>query len=359
MEEKQITPAAPDRSSSVFHPTSVVFERRKNIIRFTLLFACVLTAGSFLIANKYAATAVILPDVDVLSAAQKLGSLQDIASSVGLNLGVTSPSQLYPDILVSETILIPVIRRQYGGGDLRAPEDLIRFWGFSADDSLLSLERCLRRLREHVLSVDVNKKTGILALTVETSNPYLSSDVANEMVYQLDRYQRNFRRTNASEQRKFLDQRLGEVDGDLKNAEEHLKNFREKNRRVLDSPQLLLEQDRMEREVMLNSTLFVELKKQYELVKLDEIKNTPVVQVLDPARPPAEKTSPKRSVIFVLSALLAAVLSSAYWILSEYVRSYPRRESVQRLSEIMAGLKRDFAYLRKLLSPGARMRDRS
>ena len=66
--------------------------------------------------------------------------------------------------------------------------------------------------------------------------------------------------TNASEQRKWIEARLTEVKEDLEKSENRLKEFREKNRRIVDSPQfspkrcisgLLLEQERLIRDVQI------------------------------------------------------------------------------------------------------------
>ena len=47
----------------------------------------------------------------------------------------------------------------------------------------------------------------------------------------------------AAEQRKYLDKRIAQVKDSLKTAENKLKNFREQNRVIAQSPQLLLESE--------------------------------------------------------------------------------------------------------------------
>lgn len=97
---------------------------------------------------------------------------------------------------------------------------------------------------------------------------------------------------------------MNEVKEDLTKSENTLKEFREKNRQVL-SPQLLLEQERLIRDVQINATVYTELRKQYELVKIEEVKNIPVINVMDPANAPAKKDKPK----IVLNVLLIFFLS--------------------------------------------------
>jgi uncharacterized protein involved in exopolysaccharide biosynthesis len=120
--------------------------------------------------------------------------------------------------------------------------------------------------------------------------------------------------SSASEQRKWIETRLKDVELDLRRAEEALKLFREKNRRIIDSPQLLLDQERMLRDIEMKSTVFIELKKQAELARIEEIKNIAIVNVLDPARPPVERSGPQRTVntlaAFLLTLLGGVVFSS-------------------------------------------------
>ena len=100
---------------------------------------------------------------------------------------------------------------------------------------------------------------------------------------------------------------------DLTKAENRLKEFREKNRQVL-SPQILLEQERFIRDVQINATIYTELRKQFELVKIEEVKNVPIINVLDKARAPIKKSSPKRAII-VLTVLFLSFFGSIAYLL--------------------------------------------
>ena len=99
---------------------------------------------------------------------------------------------------------------------------------------------------------------------------------------------------------------------DLTKAENTLKEFRERNRQVL-SPQLLLEQERLIRDVQINATIYTELRKQFELVKIEEVKNIPVINVMDSARAPARKDKPKRATIVVTVFIISFICSIGYF----------------------------------------------
>ncbi len=154
-------------------------------------------------------------------------------------------------------------------------------------------------MREN-LKVNLDLKTSLLTLELEMGEPQLTADILNEIVLSLDKYIRTKKSSTAGNQREFIEERLNTVKKDLTRAENVLKEFRERNR-LVSAPELLLDQERLIREVTMNATIFTELKKQFELAKIEEVKNIPVINVLDKARASAVKENPKRSFIVILS----------------------------------------------------------
>jgi uncharacterized protein involved in exopolysaccharide biosynthesis len=92
-----------------------------------------------------------------------------------------------------------------------------------------------------------------------------------------------------------------------------MKNFREQERCVGDSPELLLGQEQLLYDLQFKSTAMIQLKKQHELAKIEEIKNIPIVNILDPARAPINKDKPKRTTNTAIQFLLALVGTLGYY----------------------------------------------
>lgn len=65
--------------------------------------------------------------------------------------------------------------------------------------------------------------------------------------------------------------------------------------------------------------LYELLAKQYELAKIDEAKDAAVIQVMDRAIVPDRKSKPRRSLIVLLSAFVALVVSILWVVFSEAV----------------------------------------
>ena len=77
-------------------------------------------------------------------------------------------------------------------------------------------------------------------------------------------------------------------------------------------PQIDADLMRLSREVDIQNTLFIYLTQQYEDAKIQEARNTPTIQLLDPAVPPIEKSSPKRTLMVIVMALITFICTSIY-----------------------------------------------
>ena len=74
---------------------------------------------------------------------------------------------------------------------------------------------------------------------------------------------------------------------------------------------------RLLRDVKYYETIFDLLAKQYEIAKIDEARDASIVQVLDPAVEPERKSKPTRSLIVVLTALVAGFLAVIWVFIKE------------------------------------------
>lgn len=290
----------------------VIWKSKKLIASIVGVVTVLAVIYSLILPEYFKSTATILPETEKSKLAA-LGNLSDLASLAGVSTGEVSLTKLYPTIIKSESVLKNVIYAQYRTNKFTDPVNLIQFWEINGKTPEQAYEASLKALGNE-LDVSMDLKTGVVSLSMETREPQLSADIVNNITSELDKFIRTKRTTNASEQRKWIEGRLVEVKRDLEKSEGVLKEFRENNRRVIDSPQLLMEQDRLNREVQINSTLYIELKKQYELAKIEEIKNIPIINVMDPARPAARRESPKRFNI-VLTFFSLSFLGSLLYVI--------------------------------------------
>jgi tyrosine-protein kinase Etk/Wzc len=281
----------------------ILWDSRKLIVKVTGIVTILAIVISLILPKSYKSTSVLIPDTDE-SKMMGLAGLSNLASMVGLNIGNSDPEKLYPAVIQSEAVLREVIYAKYKTEKFDSTVNLIEYWKIDEDSPVRDFEVALKKLQDN-LDIDYDRATSIVTISDWMREPQLAADVLSNTVAELDKFFRTKRITSATEQRKWIEVRLGQVKDDLAKSEDKLEEFRKVNRATMNSPELQMAEARLIREVDINSAEYVELKRQYEIIKIQEIKNTPVINVMDAARPAGKKDKPKRLFIvlacFVLS----------------------------------------------------------
>jgi len=119
-----------------------------------------------------------------------------------------------------------------------------------------------------------------------------------------------------------------------------------------DAPELGLQYARLLRELKIQQTIFELLKQQYEQAKIQELKDTPTVQVLDTARPPEKKSRPHRLTTSLLAAILSFGLTFLLVLMLEFYEDEKKKDSwmYHRISAFTGMLNEDFYWIRKMFS---------
>jgi len=312
---------------------------RKRIAAVTIIFMLVSLGYALMLPNMYTAAVTVLPESEEKGFGQ-FAQLSTLMSLPGFPASPGSETELYPELMKSEAILRDVIYREYETGKSDEPLNLIDYWDIGGNTDRQQYQATLHKLRDEVLNTSIARDSRIITLRVITTDPDLSSDIANAIVDNMGQYVLNQRTTRASQQRQWIEKRLEEVQLDLRDAEDELKNFREANRRILDSPELLMQQERYLRDVEKHATIYLELSKQYEMIRVQEIRDMPVVQVLDSASPPAKKSGPGRMRILILGTLLG-LLTGVLTVYGNRLLNISVEESNEPASEISGATKKD------------------
>ena len=119
--------------------------------------------------------------------------------------------------------------------------------------------------------------------------------------------------------REFIEGRQFEVKEQLAEFEEVLKVFRERNRSIMESSQFQLELERLMRDVEIQTQTYITLQQQYELARIEEVKETPSVIILDKGKPAVEKDKPKRKLIVIIATLLGGMFASGVTLLKRTI----------------------------------------
>ncbi len=84
-------------------------------------------------------------------------------------------------------------------------------------------------------------------------------------------------------------------------------------------PTLELEHEKLMRDKTTQEDLYKLLIQQYEMAKIQEVKNSSTIQVLDKAAIPTKKAKPRRSLIVISSTFTAAIIAAFTAFFLEYL----------------------------------------
>ena len=154
-------------------------------------------------------------------------------------------------------------------------------------------------------------------LYVESTDPIIAKNLNSLILKELKEVNRLFKIQHVNEKVKFIEQRIVSVKDDLESSEKDLKSFRERNRQI-SSPSLQLELERLNREVEVQKNVFLTLKQQYELSKIEEVQEGSVFQILDQPQLPLYPINRQLK----LSLIVAFIFGSGIGVVLALVRSY-------------------------------------
>src|SRR5262249_19274502 len=123
------------------------------------------------------------------------------------------------------------------------------------------------------------------------------------------------RQSQARSERQFIEVRLQDVSKELKAAEDRVQEFLQSNRSIEDSPRLVFERERLERELTMRQQVYASLVQSFEQARIDEVRDSPVVTVIDPPSLPIDPDSRRLlqtgSLTLLISLLVAVLLAVA------------------------------------------------
>lgn len=257
-----------------------------------------------LIPNRYTARAVILPPPGSSSIPSSLAGIISSVSGGSSSDGTISVA-LYPSIIHSRSVLDLVLNSKYNGK--RVKYILTEKDSISYED-----EEILFRNLQTDIRVNVNGINNSVVLLYENEDPEFAAFFLNCIIEQTDYLFRSLLQSSARDQRVMLEKRILDAQASLHEAEELLNTFRQRNKSISNSSALMLRQQQLELDYSIRSKLYSDLRKQRELIKIEEIEDIQILQVLDRAIVPSHKSFPMRGRILLGVIYIVIVLMTIF-----------------------------------------------
>lgn len=177
----------------------------------------------------------------------------------------------------------------------------------------------IKALRDKI-SASIDQKTGVISISTEFGDPYITAQIAEFSVNYLSNYITEYRIEKAKADLRFIEERYNEKEEEYLHAQKELAIFRDANRNV-QSAAARTEEERLNNKYTLSFNVFNGLAQQLEQAKIKVQEETPVIKILEPVKVPVERSKPKRSLTIVIFAFLGGfigvgfVFGKKHWII--------------------------------------------
>jgi uncharacterized protein involved in exopolysaccharide biosynthesis len=241
-----------------------------------------------------------------------------LARQFGVDIGGGSADQspqFYVDLLRRPSTLRKAVETQYhlpsrNGQPRRGT--LIDYYGLTDSKSMPAWHEAVRQLRGDVVA-SVNRQSGVIQLTVSALNPSRAEQIAQRLFDIVTEFNLGARQHRAEEEARFVGGQLERARGQLLAAETQLQNFLTRNRVFQNSPELMFQHDRLERNVSMRQEVYTSLLAAHEQSRIDALRDTPLLTVIDQpagsAQPQARGTVLRVMLVFLFGVTVASILA--------------------------------------------------
>lgn len=274
--------------------------------------------------NYYRSEARLLP-VESKGIGGNLGGLASAAAAFGVNVpGGDSSDANFVDVLNSRWLKEQLLQTEF--------QFHARSWRFGAEwaekctlyDYLKAnnMDNAVQAV-SGTLSASRDLKSKVISISAETKSPELSQLIVLRAGKLLEVFLQEKGRTRGGAKAAFAEARVAEARREMDEAEDILRRFLEGNRNFQSSgdPSVRLKGSRLETEFRLRQQLVSAIAMNREQALLEEKNDIPILNVLDPANLPIEKSKPVRSLI-VLAFVALTGIGAWIWLNREWVRVF-------------------------------------
>ncbi len=304
-----------DGEMSLFEIGAIILRGRYRVAIWTI--AGALISASLVITRPplYRATVSFAPQGNDASKA----GLAGIASQFGVALPAGSQTlspDYYAKLLKSNELL-----RRIAADSFVVPELGKRKLAFSdllelkSSNALERQDKSVFQLGQMV-NTSVSKATGIIDVTVDTKWRSVSIAIAQALIDGINDFNQRTRQAQAGAERRFIEGQLALATNELRAGEDRLEEFLHSNKQFTSSPELALQRDRLQADVDQRRQVFNSLTQSYQEVRLREVRDTPVITVIETPSAPGTPEPRGRSKVVLLGIILGGFVGVALVLFS-------------------------------------------
>jgi len=316
--------------------------RYLKVIIITPTILCTLTIIYVLFFTKpvYTSTSKIMSSS---SGGSGISQAAGLAAQFGINIpnGQSEQQWVYPEIIKSRTLARAILKQKFDTHEFGPQKSLLQILTYGNDEPEFNLDTLEIMAVDNLLNmIDIfeDKITSILTLSINALDPKLATEINKVLIEELDAHQQKYNKAKTSDTKQFIEERILNTENELMAAEENLKVFRDRNRRIENSPALQLEQQRLGREVTVLMGVFTTLKQQLETTKIEEVKESNYVVVLDPPEIPLKSSKPNKRLMVVLAGIMGISFGMVLAFMMEFSANSDKDKMTEAKSLVMKNI---------------------
>ena len=256
------------------------------VLKSVFIFMCIGFLLFFVSEKQYRSTTKIFPNSfdstsNILSQAQNFGF--NLGSDIG-NDGIYS-SDIYESILKSRRLAKATIQNEFSIDKSKANKIPLYQILFDGNKNEISEDEMISIATEDFINnhLSVYKAPGksIISISMVTNDPLLSKSILDSLLFNMNEIYRDHNLSNNLLKLDFLEERITMNNQELLILEEKYEKFLLENKNYTNSVALIIQEDRIQRELDIVKSLSISLKRQYEGIKLETIDKSTAVEILD------------------------------------------------------------------------------
>ena len=313
------------------------FLRNKGIMKFFLSFFLFGLFYVFTSDTLYKSTITLYPAGELSDSSNILSQLSEYTETFGVSMP-TKSNYYIPDIIDSYSLKNEIVNKKWNSKKFPNKTNLIEYWEINDysfleriitylklnfnnnffDKDLYDLNKAINKL-DKLISVN-EAYSGLIEVEVLFEEPQLSADIANYISQYVINFVNKEQKTFARKTKTFTEERFKIAENELIDSEDKLTDFRKEYPLINDTPELQLLRLRLARNVEVNQEVYITLRNQLEIAKIEESKERLFINILDKAYPSIKKEHPKIFLLLFIFSFLGFLSGSLYYIVMNNVR---------------------------------------
>ncbi|MCF7807275.1 MAG: hypothetical protein K9N38_01985 [Candidatus Marinimicrobia bacterium] len=291
----------------------------------------------FIAEPVYLSSSTLLPTQgsDVMS------EMRGLASQFGLSIPGDNEStdfaskEMYIQILKSRRLASALLEKRVYSEIYDSEMDLLSYINYGNEENTFGLaglkEIAIQSIKENILEVVEDGSSPLLILKIRSKEPGVCTQINSLVLAELDSMQKEFKLNKSMQKKAFIESRIENVRKELEKSELDLLQFRERNRQIQNSPTLMLEQERLTRDINVQVGVFTTLKQQLEMAKIETVQSQSFIQVLDPPNHPLLPEEPNKKLVVILATMFGGAFGISIALARNRFKRIQQEESSKLL----------------------------